>query len=184
MTREETLIYRRLTRRGFMGATAAGTLSALVGREPALVSPGRRRAGDGRRGHRVVDGRRHGADGNVRSEALHAVCARRAGRTGAQHVSRDRHRGRSHQVHAGTRTDRERDRSRHRHPHLQRRRSRLHPALAASVSLAHRLHSAAADGDAASRRGDLEDARAEEIPTCPPSSPSDRRSKARGRSAR
>src|SRR6478736_4455703 len=36
MTREETFIYTQLSRRGFIGATAAGTLSALVGREPVL----------------------------------------------------------------------------------------------------------------------------------------------------
>src|SRR3954454_9703091 len=37
MTREEQFVYRRLSRRGFMGATAGGTLSALVGRAPALA---------------------------------------------------------------------------------------------------------------------------------------------------
>ena len=37
MTREEDLIYARLSRRDFMETTAAATLSALVGREPALV---------------------------------------------------------------------------------------------------------------------------------------------------
>ena len=37
MTREESLIYSRMSRRGFMGATAAATLSALVGREPMLA---------------------------------------------------------------------------------------------------------------------------------------------------
>ena len=37
MTREEQLIYRRLSRRGFMGATAAATMSALAGRAPTLV---------------------------------------------------------------------------------------------------------------------------------------------------
>jgi hypothetical protein len=37
MTKEEQFIYRRVSRRGFMGATAAGTLSALVGRAPTLV---------------------------------------------------------------------------------------------------------------------------------------------------
>jgi hypothetical protein len=37
MTPEETFIHAQLSRRGFMGATAAATLSALVGREPALV---------------------------------------------------------------------------------------------------------------------------------------------------
>ena len=38
------------------------------------------------------------------------------------------------------------------HPRLHRRRPRLHPALAAPVPLAHRLRPAAADGDAAHRR--------------------------------
>src|SRR6186997_719092 len=36
MTKEEQLIYSRISRRGFMGATAGATLSALVGREPHL----------------------------------------------------------------------------------------------------------------------------------------------------
>src|SRR5688572_18289182 len=34
LTKEERFIYSRLTRRGFMGVTAAGTLAALVGRAP------------------------------------------------------------------------------------------------------------------------------------------------------
>ena len=37
MLRDQEIIYARVSRRGFMGATAAGTLSALVGREPALL---------------------------------------------------------------------------------------------------------------------------------------------------
>ena len=37
MSADEQLIYSRLSRRGFMGATAAATLSALVGRAPVLV---------------------------------------------------------------------------------------------------------------------------------------------------
>src|SRR3989442_15906331 len=49
MTSEERLIYSRVSRREFMGATAAATLSALVGREPRLVRaeapPGRATAG-------------------------------------------------------------------------------------------------------------------------------------------
>jgi hypothetical protein len=36
LTREERHIYSRLTRRGFMGATAAATLGALAGREPRV----------------------------------------------------------------------------------------------------------------------------------------------------
>jgi hypothetical protein len=37
MTREERFIYTQLSRRGFMGATAAATLAALTGREPVLA---------------------------------------------------------------------------------------------------------------------------------------------------
>jgi hypothetical protein len=50
MTREEQRIYARVSRRGFMGATAAATLSALAGQEPVLAAPralGRRSLGDG-----------------------------------------------------------------------------------------------------------------------------------------
>ena len=38
LSREERAIYRSVSRRGFMGATAAGTLAALAGREPVLLS--------------------------------------------------------------------------------------------------------------------------------------------------
>src|SRR5688572_17149022 len=37
LTPEERRIYQQLSRRGFMGATAAATLAALVGREPQLL---------------------------------------------------------------------------------------------------------------------------------------------------
>jgi hypothetical protein len=37
LSREERAIHRRLTRRGFVGATAAGTLAALAGRAPVLA---------------------------------------------------------------------------------------------------------------------------------------------------
>src|SRR3954465_6026856 len=37
MTRDESCIASRISRRGFMGATAAATVSALVGREPGLA---------------------------------------------------------------------------------------------------------------------------------------------------
>ena len=52
-------------------------------------------------------------------------------------------------------------------PHLPGGGPRLHPALASSVSLAHRLHPAAVARDAAPRRGGREDARAAN-PTVPP----------------
>ena len=34
LTKEESRIYRQLSRRGFIGITASGTLASLVGREP------------------------------------------------------------------------------------------------------------------------------------------------------
>ncbi len=37
LSKEERQIYSRISRRRFMGATAAGTLAALTGREPAIV---------------------------------------------------------------------------------------------------------------------------------------------------
>src|SRR5690349_16739409 len=37
LSKDEQRIYQRLSRRGFIGVTAAGTLGALVGREPQMV---------------------------------------------------------------------------------------------------------------------------------------------------
>jgi len=36
LTRDEREVFARVSRRGFMGATAAATLSALIGREPRV----------------------------------------------------------------------------------------------------------------------------------------------------
>jgi uncharacterized protein DUF1501 len=44
MTGEERAIYARLSRRGFLGTTAAGTLAALTGREPLLAQSAARPA--------------------------------------------------------------------------------------------------------------------------------------------
>jgi Protein of unknown function (DUF1501) len=44
LTPEERRIYARLSRRGFMGATAAATLGALAGREPRLLQAQEKRA--------------------------------------------------------------------------------------------------------------------------------------------
>ena len=139
-----------------MGATAGATLAALAGREPLLASePPAPRPKPPTADAVIVLWM---AGGMAQTETFDpkrytpfapGVNVER----GPQHVSGDRHRGRQHQVHAGARADRERDRSRHGDPDVQRRRPRLHPALAAPVSLAHRLHPAAADGDAAPRRG-------------------------------
>ena len=45
LTRDERDVFARVSRRGFMGATAGATLAALVGREPRLQASqaGRRR---------------------------------------------------------------------------------------------------------------------------------------------
>ena len=51
----------------------------------------RRPGGHGGFHHRALDGRRHGADRDIRPEAVHAIRARRAYRASPQHVSGDRH---------------------------------------------------------------------------------------------
>ena len=164
LTAEERRIYSRISRRGFMGATAAGTLAALVGREPTLVQgaqPGQAHAtadamivlwmAGGMAQTETFDPKRYTPfEKGVRIEQR------------AQHVSRDRHRGRRHQVHQRARAGRQRDGSRRRDSIVHGGRPRVHPALPPSVSLAYRLHSAAADGDAAHRVGHLANARAEE----------------------
>ena len=114
------------------------------------------------RDHRVVARRRDGADRDVRSETLHAVRAGGPDRARSEHVSRHRYRGRSHQDLAGPRAHRRGHGSGRHHPDVSGRGSRLHPALAPSVPLAHRLRAAAADRHAAHRRDRRADARAEE----------------------
>ncbi len=97
LSREERHIYAQVSRRGFIGATAAATLASLVGYEPKRLDAagqaksGARPGSHGRRRHRALDGRRHGQHGDVRPEALHAVCAGRADQGRAEHVSEHRH---------------------------------------------------------------------------------------------
>ena len=148
------------TRRDFLATASAATLSALAAGFPrARGSTGRREAGpDGRFGHRALDGRRDGAHRDVRSEALHPVFGGPAARSGAEHVSLHRHRGRPHQVLGRAGADCARDGSRDADPQLHRRRSGLHPALAASISVAHRLRASADRGRTASGRDRFEDA--------------------------
>ena len=102
----------------------------------------------------------------------------------AQHLSRHRHRRRQHQDLARPGAHRQRDGSRHADPHLPGRRPRLHPALAPSVSLAHRLRAAADRRRAAPGRGDRADAGPDAIPTCRPSSTSARISRSAPRARR
>ena len=158
LTREERSIYAQVSRRGFMGATAAATLAALVGREPRLVAGPQRKAtadavivlwmAGGMAQTETFDPKRYTpfAPGvNIKDvlstfPTIPTVVDNIKFTKGLEQVAQ-RH---------GPRDD---------HPDVQRGGSRVHPPLAASVSLAHRLHSAAADGDAAPRRDDLEDAR-------------------------
>ena len=71
----------------------------------------------------------------------------------------DRHGGGRHQVHRRPGEHRARHGPRHADPLLHRGRSRLHPAFAAPVSLAHRLRAAANRRRAAHRLGDRPHAR-------------------------
>ena len=113
----------------------------------------------GRYRHRALDGRRHGQHGDLRPEALHRVRAGPQARPGAEHLPADRHGGGQHQAHRGPGEHRAGDGPRHADPLLHRGRSRLHPALAPSVPMAHRLRAAANGRRAAHRRGDRPDAR-------------------------
>ena len=88
---------RDWTRRDFLARASAATLSALAAGRPRAV-----RAQDHERITAtadavivLVDGGRDGAHRDVRPEALHAVRARAEARAGAEHVSGDRHGGRS-----------------------------------------------------------------------------------------
>ena len=163
LTQEERHIYSRLTRRGFMGATAAATLGSLVGREPVRLA--RRRARMARPGDR---GR---ARPPTRSSCCGWPAAWPAPRRSTRSAIRRSHRAwRSRTSSARFRRSTRRsttsssrrgsstspgDGPGHGHPLVHGRGSRLHPALAPPVSLAHRLRPAAADGDAAHRGGDL-----------------------------
>ena len=162
MTSEERLVTTRLTRRQFMGATAAATVAAFVeGREPRLLAaPAPVATADA-----VIVLWMAGGMAQTETfdpKTLHAVRTRREGRTGPQHLPDDRHRGRSHQVHARTRAGWQGHRSRRGDTDVHGGGPGLHPALAPSVSLAHRLHPAASDGHAPLGLGRREDARPEE----------------------
>ena len=171
LSREERAIYSKLSRRGFVGATAAATLASLVGYEPTRLHG--RRTGERAARHRrptptadavivlwmaggmasteTFDPKRYTpfAPGVPIKDVLSTFPSID---TSVDHIKFTR----------GARADRQRDGQGLDHPHLHRRGPRLHPALAAPVSLAHRLHPAAAAGDAAHRIDHLPHARAEE----------------------
>ena len=163
LTADQRAIYRAVTRRGFMGATAAATLAALAGTEPVLrasaQAPKKTTAdavivlwmAGGMAQTETFDPKRYTpfAPGVRVNEVLSTFPAIDTAVDDIKFT-------------AGPRADRQRHGSRRGHPRLHRRRPRLHPALAASVPLAHRLRAAAAGGHAAHRLGDLANARAAE----------------------
>ena len=106
---EEHAIYAQLSRRGFMGATAAATLAALAGREPLLARGGAAGAAARPTADAVIV--LWMAGGMAQTETFDPkrytpFAPGVRGRAGAEHVSGDRHGGRRHQVHAGARADR------------------------------------------------------------------------------
>ena len=178
-------IYRALSRRGFMGATAGATLASLVGREPqqlrAAQAPQKATAdavivlwmAGGMASTETFDPKRYTpfAPGvpikdvlstfpSIDTEVDHIKFTQ-----GLENIASVIDKGAVIRIVHG-------------------RGPRLHPALAAPVSLAHRLHSAAADGDAAHRVGDRRARSGRRTPTCRRSSPSARRSRARAKSPR
>ena len=149
-------------RRDFLATASAATLSALAAGFPRAVA----RAGASRRSRRPpmpssscgwpAGWRTPRRSIRSATRRLRRACAR----PGAQHVSVHRHGGRPHQVLAGPRAHRRRHGSRHADSQLHGRRPRLHPALAPSVPVAHRLRAAADGCGAAPRRDRVADARA------------------------
>ena len=146
-----------------MGATAGATLSALIGREPRpLHAQGSRPSATadavivlwmagGMAQTETWDPKRYTPfEPGVRTERVLS--------TFPEH----RYRRRQHQDLAGSRACRPGDGPRRDHQNLPGGRSRIHPALAPPVPLAHRLHSAADGRDAAHRFGDCQNARSEE----------------------
>ena len=107
LTVDERAIYRAVSRRGFMGATAAATLAALAGREPVL-----RASADGAEEATadavivlwMAGGMAQTETFDPKRYTPFAPGVPRQGR--AEHVSDDRHRRRSHQVHRRARADR------------------------------------------------------------------------------
>ena len=189
LTAEERRIYARVSRRGFMGATAAATLAALAGREARLRASGRHslpRRSQGQPADAVIVLWMAGGMAQTETFDPKRYTPFEPGvniKDVLEHVPGDRHRRRQHQVHAGPGADRQRDGPRHADPLVQRGRPRLHPALAASVSLAHGLRPAAAVACRTSARS-ISRTLGPKNPACRPSSPSARRSRARARSAR
>ena len=177
LTAEERHIYSRVSRRGFMGATAGATLAALAGREPAFAkgsaqqastAPARRSLGEGGTADAVIVLWMAGGMAQTETFDPKRYTPFQPGvnikdvlstfptiDTAVDNIKFTQ----------GLGAGRQRHRPRDGHPHLQRRRPRLHPALAPPISLAYGVHPAPADGDAASRRGRLENARPEE-PGC------------------
>ena len=77
MNAEERRIAREITagldRRHFLRATGAAALAALAGGEARLVAGTTKPDGSRRHHDSALDGRRHGANGNVRPEALYTL---------------------------------------------------------------------------------------------------------------
>ena len=162
-TEEQTIFSRLVGRRAFMGATAGATLSALIGREPRpLHAQGSRPSATadavivlwmagGMAQTETWDPKRYTPfEPGVRTErvlstfpSIDTAVDNIKISQGLERVARVMDRG------AIIRT-------------FQAAGSRVHPALAPSVSLAHRLHSAADGCDAAHRFGHCQNARSEE----------------------
>ena len=135
--------WRRVSR----GTSRRGRAADAADRQHRTRSHGRHR-------HRALDGRRHGAHRDLRSQALHAVRNRARSRTTCSARSR---RSTPSSTTSSSREGLENIAKVMDRGTLIRSYTAgdlgLHPALAASVSLAHRLRAAADRGRAAHRRG-------------------------------
>ena len=163
MNAEEKSIASKLSRRGFMGmgVTAAATLAALTGREPQVVrAAGPEATADsiivlwmagGMAQTETFDPKRYTPfEPGVRTERVLSTFP------AIDTV------GRQYQNLPGARARRQGDGPRVSDPDVPGRGSRIHTPFAASVSLAHGIHSAAIAGSPAYRSGHRQDTGAEE----------------------
>ena len=160
MNREEKkLLDALVSRRGFIGASASATLAALAGGSPAALwaqSEKPKPTADtiillwmagGMAQTETFDPKRP-AEFQTGLAAKDVLSTFRPIDTAVDHIK----------ISEGLERIARGDGSRNADPFLSSRRPGIHSAFAASISLAHRLRSAADGGDAAHRRGDRQDA--------------------------
>ncbi len=155
------------SRRDFLKTAGLASLATLAPSAPRVILADdidrKQIRGEGRRGHRALDGRRDGPRGDVRPQAAYARSrpGMKAGRR-LQHVPLGADGRRWRPVQRGAGTDRPGDGPGNLDPLARRGRPRRDPPFAPPVPLAHRVRAAGQRRGAAPRGLDRPCARAQE----------------------